>query len=129
MQTSPGELVFRRDILMDVLLIADLDAIRGIRQQLIDDNFIILNKKRADQNYSVNDRVLLRVADPVKMEDRFTEPYRIERIFLNGTIDIELESFIVRRFSIRKVVPYRGLLRPPEPARMNGTSYINPFWG
>ena len=126
MQTSPGELVFRRDILMDVLLIADLDAIRGIRQQLIDDNFIILNKKRADQNYSVNDRVLLRVADPVKMEDRFTEPYRIERIFLNGTIDIELESFIVRRFSIRKVVPYRGLLRPPEPARMNGTWYTIP---
>ena len=63
------------------------------------------------------------------MEDRFTGPYRIARVFMNGTIDLELEPMIVRRFSIRKVVPYRDLLRPPEPARMNETSYINPCWG
>ena len=118
MQKSPEALVFHRDMLMDVHLIADLDAIRGRRQQLIYDNLIILNKKRADHTYSVNDRVLLRVADPVKMEDRFTGPYRIARVFVNVTIDLELEPTIIRRFSIRKVVPYRGLLRPPEPARL-----------
>ena len=67
MQTYSGALVFRRDILMDVPLIADLDTIRGRRQQLIDENLIRLNKKRADHNYSVNDRVLIRVTDPVKM--------------------------------------------------------------
>ena len=93
-----------------------MDAIRGRQQQLIDDNLIRMNKKRADHNYSVNDRVLVRVADPVKMEDRFTGPNRIARIFVNGTIYLELEPTIVRRFSIRKVMPYRGLLRPPEPA-------------
>ena len=114
MQTSPGALVFRREMLMDVHLIADLDTIRGRRQKFINDNLIRLNKKRADHNCSVNDRVLLRVADPVKMEDKFTEPYRIARVFANGTIDLELEPTIVVRFSIRKVVPYRGLLRPPE---------------
>ena len=114
-KTSPGALVFRRDMLMDVPLIADLDAIRGRRQQLINDNLIRLNNKRADHNYSVNDRVLLRVSDPVKMEYRFTGTYRIARIFVNGTIDLELEPTIVRRFSIRKLVPYRGLLRPLEP--------------
>ena len=116
MQTSPGALVFHRDMLMDVPLIAYLGAIRGRRKQLINDNLIRLNKKRADHKYSVNDRVLLRVSDPAKIEDRFTEPYRIARVFVNRTIDIKLEPTIVRRFSIRKVVPYRGLLRPPEPA-------------
>ena len=118
MQTSPGVLVFRRDMLMDVPLIADLGAIRGRQQQLIDDNLIRLNKKLADNNYSVNDIVLLRVAEPVKMKDRFTGPYRIARVFVNGTIDIELEPTIARRFGIRKVVPYRCLLRPPEPAQI-----------
>ena len=118
MQKSPGALVFRRDILMDVPLIADLDAIRGRRQQLIDDNLIRLNKKRADHNYSVNDIFLLRVADPVKMEDIFTGPYRIAKVFVNGRIDLELEPTTVRRSSISKVVPCRGLLRPPEPALM-----------
>ena len=129
MQTSPGALVLRIGMLMDVPLIADMDAIRGRLQQLIDDNIIRLKKKRADHNYSVNDRVLLRVAEPVKTEDRFTGPYRIARIFLNVTIDLEIEPTIVRRFRIRKVVPYRGLLKPTEPERMNGTSYINPCWG
>ena len=105
-------------MLTNVPLIADLDAIRGRIQQPIYDNLIRLNKKRANHNYSVNDRVLLRVADPVKMEDRFIGPYLIERVFVNGTIDIELEPTIVRRFSIRKVVPCRGLLRPPEPSLM-----------
>ena len=72
MQSSTGALVFCRYMLMDVHLIADMDAIRGRRQQLINDNLIRTNKKRTDNNYSVNDRVLLRVADPVKMEDIFT---------------------------------------------------------
>ena len=61
MQTSPGALVFHRYMLMDVPLIADLDAIRGRRQQLINDNLIRLNKKCADHNYSVNERIFLRV--------------------------------------------------------------------
>ena len=68
MQTSNGALVFRRDMLMNVPMIADLDAIRGRQKQLIDNNIIRLNKKRADHNYSVNYRVLLRVAHPVKTE-------------------------------------------------------------
>ena len=37
MQTSPGALVFHRDMLMNIPLITDLDALRGRRQQLIDD--------------------------------------------------------------------------------------------
>ena len=50
-KTSPGALVFRRDMLMGVPLIEDMDAIRGRLQQLINDNFIRLNKKRANYNY------------------------------------------------------------------------------
>ena len=45
MQTSPGVLVFRREILMDVPLIAYMDAIRGRRKQLINDNLIRLRNK------------------------------------------------------------------------------------
>ena len=72
MQTSPRALVLRRDMLMDVPLISDMDAIRGRQQQLINDNLIRMNKKHANHNYSVNYRVLLRVANPVKIEDIFT---------------------------------------------------------
>ena len=33
MKTSPGAMVFNRDMLMDVQLLADLESIRGRRQQ------------------------------------------------------------------------------------------------
>ena len=51
---------------MDVPMISDLDAIRGRRQKMINDYLIRLNKKCADHNYSVNERIFLRVTEPVK---------------------------------------------------------------
>ena len=85
MQKSPRALVFCFDMLMDVPLIADLDATRGRRQQLIDDNLIRMNRKRADHNYSVNDIFLLRVADPIKIEDIFKGPY----IIVGGSLRLD----------------------------------------
>jgi len=38
MKTSPGALTFRRDMFVDVPIMADLIAIRNNRQQLIDTN-------------------------------------------------------------------------------------------
>ena len=48
LQTSPGALVFNRDMMMDVPLIADINSIRGRRQQQIDDSLLKMNKKRID---------------------------------------------------------------------------------
>ena len=53
MKTSPGALAFQIDMLMDVPLVADLEAIRGRRQQQINDNLRRTNKGRVDYNYNV----------------------------------------------------------------------------
>ena len=45
LNTSPGNLVFNRDMFVDVPLISNLAAIRDRRQQLIDENLIRENKK------------------------------------------------------------------------------------
>ena len=71
MKTSPGALVFQRDMLMDTPLVADLEAIRGRRQQRINDNLRRTNKGRVDYNYHVGERVKLKAWDPVKLEGRF----------------------------------------------------------
>ena len=49
--TSPGALVYVRDMIMDVPLIANLAAIRDGRQQMIDENLIKQNKKRTKHQY------------------------------------------------------------------------------
>ena len=49
--TSPGALVYGRDKIMDVLLIANLSAIWDGRQQMIDENLIKQNKKRIEHHY------------------------------------------------------------------------------
>ena len=51
MKTSPGAMIFNRDMLINVQLIADLESIRGRRQQQIDDNIKRQNNKRIDYNY------------------------------------------------------------------------------
>ena len=51
MKTSPGALTVRRDMFVDVPILADLVAIQNNRQQLIDNNLIGHNRKRYDYHY------------------------------------------------------------------------------
>ena len=107
MRASPGELVFRRDILMDAPVIVNREAIRGRRQKLIDNNLLRINQKRIDHNFSVGDMVLTRIHNPDKLQDRFDGPFRIARVYTNGTCDLEMDPITVRRYNIRKLVPVR----------------------
>ena len=51
MKTSPGALIFRRDMFIDVPIMVDLIAIRNNQQQLIDSNLIRHNRKYYDYHY------------------------------------------------------------------------------
>merc|ERR1711907_506617 len=57
MQTSPGAMVFNRDMLLNIPLTANLITIQERKQQLIDENLRRMNAKRIEYNYNVNDRV------------------------------------------------------------------------
>ena len=110
MKTSPGAMVFNRDMFMDVKLIADLEAIRGRKQQQIDTNLKHSNRKRIDYNYKVGDMVKLKVYDPTKLQERFKGPYRITQVFTNGTVHLQIKAGITTPINIRKIEPYKGQL-------------------
>ena len=58
MKTSPGAMVFNQDMLMNVhQLIADLESVRGRRQQQIENNTRRHDKKRIDYNYCIGEFV------------------------------------------------------------------------
>ena len=109
LQTSPGALVFNRDMVMDIPLIANLETIRDRRQQLIDENLRRQNERRIEHHYKVGDKINLKTIDPVKLSQRLHEPFFIVRTNTNGTVTIQRAPNVQETLSIRKIVPYKGL--------------------
>ena len=108
MQTSPGALVFQRDMLFDIPVIADLEAVRNKRQLQIDNNLIRSNRRRIQYNYQSGKQVMVITEDPTKLEQRTHGPYLINRVFTNGTVELQLDAANATTVNIRKLVPVRN---------------------
>ena len=108
MKTSPGALTFRRDMFIDVPIMADLIAIRNNRQQLIDTNLTRHNYKRYDYHYTLGQRIMVKVYDPVKMEEKLHGPCPILELRTIGTVQIARAPHVVETFNLWKIVPYTG---------------------
>ena len=108
MNTSPGNLVFRRDMFIDLPLQANLETIRQRRQQLIDTNLARHNRRRYDYHYRVGEDVLVKTYDPTKMEERLHGPYPILETRTNGTVVVKRHPWLSETYNIRKIEPYKG---------------------
>jgi transposase InsO family protein len=105
--TSPGALAFRRDMLLDVPLIADWLTVQQNRQALVDANILRQNARRKDYHHRVGDSVLVKAVDPVKFAPRAHGPFSIVQVYTNGTVDIQKAPHIVEGINIRRLVPFR----------------------
>ena len=108
LQLSPGALVFNRDMLLDIPVIADLQLLKDKRQYVIDKNLERTNRKRVAIDYNIGDQVLKLVYKPDKLEPRAIGPYAITRVHANGTLTIRLSPHVTERISLRKVKPYKS---------------------
>lgn len=107
LQATPGGLAFGRDMVLDIPLIVDLEAIKNRRQQLIDNRLIRQNQKRFSHDYVIGDEVLKLTYQPDKLQPRGEGPFRIEQVHTNGTLTIRLSPNVIERINIRRVKPYR----------------------
>ena len=106
--TSPGALIFQRDMILDVPLHADLLTIQGKRQRLIDENLRRQNLKRRHYDFAVGDYVMIKQDKFSKMDERVKGPFRIVRVHVNGNVTIQRTQHITERLNIRRIVPYRS---------------------
>jgi hypothetical protein len=60
LKASPGAAIFGRDMLFDILFVADWHKIGDYRQHQTDRSNIHENNKRVDYDYKVGDKVLIR---------------------------------------------------------------------
>ena len=75
-------------MLVDTPLIADYEAIRGRRQQLIDKSLMRSNRKWIDYNYNIGYNLYIKEYDRTKMMQKHHGPYHVQRVYTNGTLGV-----------------------------------------
>ncbi len=105
--SSPGSLVFNRDMFLNIPLIADWHAITQKRELLIHENLTQKNQKRRWYNYLPGQRVLKKRWKLRKLDARTSGPYRVLQTHVNGTITIELRAGVSERLNIWRVILYK----------------------
>ena len=105
LQATPGQLVFGRDMVLNVTHLANWYDINKRKQEVINQNNKRENSKRIDYDFSVGEKVLIERHGARKIERPYDGPYKIVRIHTNGTITIE-RGAITERINIRRVHPY-----------------------
>ena len=106
MKISPGALIFHRDMILDIPIIADLQLLQQQRQALIDKNLMRANRKHISHDYQPGNEVLLLTYKPNKLEPQATGPFTIHTVHTNGTVTVNLNPYVRERFNIRRLRPY-----------------------
>jgi len=108
LQMSPGAVVFNRNMLLNIPLIADLHQIHARRQLLINEDLRRANNARLSHDYQVNEMVMIKEPDPSKMEAKSRGPFQIVRVHANGTVTLQTKPNVTERINIRRIKPYRS---------------------
>ena len=103
---SPGAIIFGRDMLLNLPVVANWEQIRQRKQAQIDYDAARENRRRYTRDYQPGDEVLVIVKDPTKMEDRMEGPYTVTQVFNNGTVAIQRTPNVVERINVRRIKPY-----------------------
>jgi hypothetical protein len=107
MGSSPGNLIFNRDMFLNVPLIANWHAITLKQEHLINENLMKENQKQRRYNYIPKQKILKKTWKPQKLGIRITGPYTILQTHVNGTVTIELRPGISERLNIQQIIPYK----------------------
>ena len=118
LQNTPGQLVFGRDMILNVKHEANWEYIRQQKQKLIEKNNKAENSKRIPHTYEIGDKVLLRRGNENKYETLYQGPYIITQINENGTVRMKIND-VEDTINIRRLTPYLGTDNIPHGGECN----------
>jgi len=84
LKATPGQLVFGRDLILNIKHVADWEAIKQQKQKKINYNNQRENNTRIPHTYEVGDLVLMRDKKARKLEMPHEGPYEITEVFNEG---------------------------------------------
>ena len=100
----PGQLVFGRDMILNMQYLADWTVIKARKQQLICKNNIIENSKCIPHQYKVGDMVMLENHRTNKYEQPYKGPYLVTQVNTNGTVHLKIGA-VMDTMNIRCIHP------------------------
>ena len=107
LRSTPGQLVFGRDMILNIKHEANWEYIRERKQAIIEKNNLAENAKRIPHRYKVGDQVLLRRGTENKYETPYAGPYTLLKVNNNGTVRMKVKK-VEDTFNIRRLTPYLG---------------------
>ena len=109
--TPAGQLVFGRDMLLDITYVPNYQNTWQRKQKRINYDNIRENSKRVSHDYKVGEYAyILRDGNYHKLEGDKEGPYPITEVFTNGTIRIQ-KGIVNERVNIRRLT--LGAINPP----------------
>jgi transposase InsO family protein len=105
LQSTPGQLVFGRDMILNIKHEANWEFIRARKQKIIHRNNKAENDKRIPHTYSVGDKVLLKRGTENKYEAPYTGPHTILQVNDNGTVRMKVKN-VEDTYNIRRLTPF-----------------------
>jgi len=115
LQNSPGQLVFGRDMILNIKHTANWEYIRARKQKIINKNNQRENAKRKKHEYQEGDLVLLNRGTENKYEAPYEGPYKILQVNKNGTVKLKVKS-VTDTYNIRRIIPYLN----PDTSNLGG---------
>ena len=106
--SSPGDLVFNRDMFLNIPLIADWHAITQKREHLINENLMSENCKHKRYNYVPNQKVLKKRHITCKLGQKTSGSYKRLQTHVNRSVTVELKPRISERLTVRRVILIRN---------------------
>ena len=103
---NPGQLIFGRDMILNMQYLADWTVIKAHKQQLIRKNNIIKNLKHIPYQYKVGDMVMLETHHANKYEQPYKGPYLVVQVNTNGTVHLKIGA-VTDTINIRHIHPYK----------------------
>ena len=104
-QSTPAQLVFGRDMMLNIKHMANWEFIKNRKQQRINSNNKRENSKRIPYEYKIGDKVLIRKGSENKYETPFTGPFSILMVNDNGTVKLQ-KGAVTDSVNIRRLTPY-----------------------
>ena len=103
---TPGQLVFGRDMLLNIAFKANWESIRNKRQLSINTSNTKENKSRIPHTYSIGDSITItRPGLQPKLSTPSEGPHTITQVYTNGTVQI-MKGIVSQRINIRRIQPF-----------------------
>ena len=103
---SPGAIAFHRDMLLNTPINVDIAEINKRRQLKVDRDTARMNTKRYAYDYKVGGKVMKKKHEYTKLEHRWSGPFEITQVHVNGNVTIRLQNGVTKRLNIRRLKPY-----------------------